>query len=238
MREPLQIWFDRWTDEYANSSAYFRDKASEQIMFVRDELATLVWTGVPYLKRENEGGSRNSCKITSYVIGEHQSKSVRLPIYLFERTDLGIQLLRRVSPGSHLRLSLREPPSVVGLPQSAGPVDRNLPLHAQRRCDPAPGVAHEGIASEGARRSEVKCIVGYKGRTCPRNTSPSAISAPSIRRMCRRPRGILACAELGRHGGGRHIRLAICSRFLTGTSICQCSASTMRVHPTRKQGAF
>lgn len=104
VREPLQIWFDKWTAEYANSLAYFRDRASEQIMFVRNEIAALVWTGVPY--RESEGASQGqSCKVSAYVIGEHRSKSVRLPIYLFERTDLGLQLVMRGN-GRDWRLSV------------------------------------------------------------------------------------------------------------------------------------
>jgi len=105
VREPLQIWFDKWTDEYANSLAYFRDKANEQIMFVRNELAALVWAGVPYSKLESEGDPRSDCKVSAYVIGEHRSKSVRLPIYLFERTDLGLQFVMRGN-GRDWRLSV------------------------------------------------------------------------------------------------------------------------------------
>jgi hypothetical protein len=95
VREPLQIWFDNWRAEYDSSTLYFKNAASEQIMFVRDVLAPLFWAGVPYSELASEGEPRGDCKITGFVIGEHRSKSVRLPVYLLERTDLGLQFVMR-----------------------------------------------------------------------------------------------------------------------------------------------
>lgn len=105
VRDPLQIWFDRWTAANATSPAYFRDGASAQIVFVRDELAELIWRDVPYAERASEGDPQSNCKVTGYVIGEHRSLGVRLPIYLFARADLGIQFVMRGN-GTDWRLSV------------------------------------------------------------------------------------------------------------------------------------
>ncbi len=95
MRIPLRIWFDEWTKEYGSSTYSLRDGASAQVMLVRDQLAPLVWADVPYEDRDREGEPRGDCAITVHVVGEHHSKSVRLPVYSFERPDLGIQMVLR-----------------------------------------------------------------------------------------------------------------------------------------------
>jgi hypothetical protein len=95
MKQPIQAWFDKWLAEHEGSDLYYKDAASAQVQLVRDTLAALVWADVPYWKRANEGEPRTDCKVTGYVISEHRSKSVRLPVYLFERADLGIRFVLR-----------------------------------------------------------------------------------------------------------------------------------------------
>jgi hypothetical protein len=94
MKEFLQSWFDKWLLD-SDSKLLWKERALAQILFVRDEISALIWAGVPYEKLANEGAPRNNVKITGYVIGEHRSKSVRLPVYLLERPDLGIRIVLR-----------------------------------------------------------------------------------------------------------------------------------------------
>jgi hypothetical protein len=93
--EPLQAWFDQWLLEYKESKMFAHSAAQEQIMFVRDELAPLVWSGVPYDLIPREDGSRDDCPVSGRVISEHSSKSVRLPVYQLDRADLGLQFTLR-----------------------------------------------------------------------------------------------------------------------------------------------
>lgn len=95
MKKPLQIWFDAWLAEHKDSRLFAIDAAQRQIMYVRDELSQLVWAGVSYDDLPIEGGPRGDCKVTAYVIGEHRSKSVRLPVYLIERPDLSLRFVLR-----------------------------------------------------------------------------------------------------------------------------------------------
>jgi len=111
MREPLQIWFDKWRAEHADFPAYLR--VSEQIKFIRDELSALVWAGVPFTG--DPWCALDLCDrgITPHVIGEipkSSSLSVRLPICLFERADLGIQLVMRWYGGGWLLSVMSEHP--------------------------------------------------------------------------------------------------------------------------------
>ena len=100
MREHLQPWYDRWLAEHADTNLIYvgRDARGEvtlpQVHFVRDDLAGLFWADVPYDARKT-APPREDCKETALVIGEHSSKSVRLPVYSLERPDLGIQVVLR-----------------------------------------------------------------------------------------------------------------------------------------------
>lgn len=100
MRDHLQPWYDRWLADHEKTNLLFvaRDRHGgiylPQVHFVRDQLAGLFWADVPYDARKAIE-PRASCKETAYVIGEHTSKSVRLPIYSLERPDLGLQVVLR-----------------------------------------------------------------------------------------------------------------------------------------------
>lgn len=61
---------------------------------MRDTLASLVWQDVPYDSRKS-APPRDNTRETAWVIGEHTSKSVRLPVYSLERQDLGLQIVLR-----------------------------------------------------------------------------------------------------------------------------------------------
>ncbi len=65
-----------------------------QVHFVRDTLAGLLWADVPYDTRP-QSTPREECKETAFVVGEHRSKSVRLPVYSLERPDLGLAVTLR-----------------------------------------------------------------------------------------------------------------------------------------------
>ena len=98
MRVPLQTWYDAWLREHEGTDLIYAKSGSKvqlpQVHFVRDTLARLAWRGVKYddIPREPE---RPDCAVTAYVIAEHRSKSVRLPVYSIERPDLGLQIVLR-----------------------------------------------------------------------------------------------------------------------------------------------
>lgn len=92
---PLQEWFDKWLIQYKGSDLFAYQAVSEQIMFVRDVVAPLVWSGVPYALHPREEGERGDCPVSIHVIGEHSSKSIRLPVYQLARPDLGLRLTLR-----------------------------------------------------------------------------------------------------------------------------------------------
>jgi hypothetical protein len=101
MKIPMQAWYDRWLKANQDTNLVYVPKNSRgepslhQVHFVRDTLASIVWADVPYDKRPNEPPPRETCKETCFVIGEHRSKSVSLPVYSLERPDLGIQFVLR-----------------------------------------------------------------------------------------------------------------------------------------------
>jgi hypothetical protein len=100
MKEHLQPWYDRWLKANHGTDLSYVPKNSrgepslEQVHFVRDYLSGILWADVPYDKR-GPAPPRDTCKETGFVIGEHTSKSVRLPVYSLERPDLGIQFVLR-----------------------------------------------------------------------------------------------------------------------------------------------
>jgi hypothetical protein len=94
----LQPWYDRWLKEYEDSNLIYARLGEKvllrQVHFVRDTLAPLVWADVPYEKRAL-ATPRYDIRETAIVVGEHHSKSVRLPVYAIERPDLGLRLVMR-----------------------------------------------------------------------------------------------------------------------------------------------
>lgn len=98
----MQAWYDQWLAEHkdpANDLIYSKNSRGEptlnQVHFVRDDLSSVFWADRPYAERSQEPEPRIDCKETCYVIGEHRSKSVRLPVFSLERADLGIQFVMR-----------------------------------------------------------------------------------------------------------------------------------------------
>lgn len=98
MKVHLQPWYDRWL---ANAKAeanndgpknYRGDPSLGQLHFVRDNLCGVLWADVPYDKRPS-APPRDDAKETAFVVGEHRSKSISLPVYSLERPDLGIQFV-------------------------------------------------------------------------------------------------------------------------------------------------
>jgi len=98
MREYLQTWYDAWLKQHRDTNLIYAkhgdDVRLSQVHFVRDYLSGLVWSDVKYDDRATEP-ERSDCKVTAMVIGEHRSKSVRLPVFAFDRPDLGIQIILR-----------------------------------------------------------------------------------------------------------------------------------------------
>lgn len=99
MREHLQPWYDRWLKEHADTNLIYAKGGQgsahlRQVHFVRNHLAEIVWEDVPFLRRA-QALPRHDCRETAFVVGEHTSKSVRLPVYSIERPDLGIRFVLR-----------------------------------------------------------------------------------------------------------------------------------------------
>lgn len=98
---PLQEWYGAWLDENAETQLLFVSKDSRgdvslpQVHFVRDSLARLVWGDRKYEDIPLCPSPRDDCRESAWVIGEHRSKSVRLPVFSFERPDLGVQVVLR-----------------------------------------------------------------------------------------------------------------------------------------------
>lgn len=84
MNEPIQEWFNKQR-EATPDEMYYKGASGRQIMFARDTLTGLVACGLAYEEAK---------KITT-VISTHTSKSVLLPVYQFERVDLGLRLIAR-----------------------------------------------------------------------------------------------------------------------------------------------
>lgn len=78
-RVELQVWFQAWLSKEVpcHSTAINKTAAAAQVTFIRDRLSLLV----PFS--------------TTHVIGEHHSKSVRLPVYEINQPSLGVRLVLR-----------------------------------------------------------------------------------------------------------------------------------------------
>lgn len=102
MKIGLQSWYRTWLKEHERTNLIYAGGASgdgprlDQVNFVRDRLGhQLVWGDVPFEDREKEPAPNDDQRVTAWVIGEHRSKSVRLPVYLIERPDLGVRFVLR-----------------------------------------------------------------------------------------------------------------------------------------------
>lgn len=99
MREHLQPWYEKWLDEHKSTDLIYVNRNSRnepslaQVHFVRDTLGHVMWKDIPYDTRPI--AHPRECKESAWVIGEHRSKSVRLPVYSLERPDLGIRFVLR-----------------------------------------------------------------------------------------------------------------------------------------------
>jgi len=97
-KEHLQPWYDKWLEEHADTDLIYTRSGGKiqlsQVHFVRDQLSAVFWQGIPRKDRP-PAPPRDGCKQTAFVIGEHHSKSVRLPVYLLERPDLGLKVVLR-----------------------------------------------------------------------------------------------------------------------------------------------
>jgi len=98
MRMHLQPWYDHWLEEHKDTGLLYARSGERvqlgQVHFVRDDLGPLFWSGVPYDERP-VAGARADCRETALVVGEHHSKSVRLPVYALERPDIGLRVILR-----------------------------------------------------------------------------------------------------------------------------------------------
>lgn len=98
-RQHLQPWYDEWLSEHRETDLLYvnRNARNEpslaQVHFVRDTLGGLFWSDIPYDARPI--ATPRASKESAWVIGEHRSKSVRLPVYSLERPDLGLQVVLR-----------------------------------------------------------------------------------------------------------------------------------------------
>lgn len=100
MKIELQAWYDKWLADHQGTDLLYVPKNGRgepylpQLQFVRDQLAPLLWRDKSYddLPR---GEKRPDCKRLVDVVGEHTSKSVRLPVYEIHRPDLGIRVVLR-----------------------------------------------------------------------------------------------------------------------------------------------
>jgi hypothetical protein len=85
MNEPLQEWFNNQRNNTPDEMLYKGSSAS-QIMYVRDDLCGLISCGM-------DDSEKRSGIIT--VISTHTSKSVKLPVYSFDRSDIGLRIIAR-----------------------------------------------------------------------------------------------------------------------------------------------
>lgn len=101
MRVPLQAWYDAWLEDHRKTELIYVNRNARgepylaQLHFVRDALAPMVWSDILYDDRPCEPDPRADCHETAWIIGEHRSKSVRLPVYSIERPDRGLRFVLR-----------------------------------------------------------------------------------------------------------------------------------------------
>lgn len=100
MREHLQKWYREWLKEHEETDLIYAGAGGKpslhQVHFVRDTLSSIVNMGIRYedLPKTDIGLGYEE-RDAGFVISEHGSKSVRLPVYLLERADLGLKFVLR-----------------------------------------------------------------------------------------------------------------------------------------------
>lgn len=87
MNEPLQQWFNKQR-ENTPDEMYYKEASGSQIMFARDKLCGLISCGM-----DDDDFEKRRGIVT--VISEHRSKSVVLPVYNFDRSDIGLRIIAR-----------------------------------------------------------------------------------------------------------------------------------------------
>lgn len=100
---PLQQWYSDWLKEHRDTGLIHAnpDRPSlQQVHFVRDVLAYKLWSDLDYdelprvsIKHESDGIRAHPDTVR--VIGEHRSKSVRLPVFSISRPAHGLRLVMR-----------------------------------------------------------------------------------------------------------------------------------------------
>jgi hypothetical protein len=114
LRISLRDWMEA---NLPRDEMLWRGSAVDQMVFVRETLNQLVWTGVPWADRGEP-----------MVISTHRSKSIDLPVYELSRPDVGIRLVMRDNFYNWKLSVLSERPLDVdlsGLCKTTPPVDRN-----------------------------------------------------------------------------------------------------------------
>jgi len=84
MNEQIQEWFNT-QQESTPDKMLCKEPSAFQIMFARDVLKGILSRGLEYERARN----------ILTVISEHTSKSVRLPVYNFDRSDIGLRVIAR-----------------------------------------------------------------------------------------------------------------------------------------------
>lgn len=95
---PIQEWYDVWLTEHEGTSLTYAQPHRprlDQVHFVRDNLAQVFWQGVKYADIPRAPAPRGDCKDTVQVVGEHRSKSVRLPVFHMYRPDIDVRMIAR-----------------------------------------------------------------------------------------------------------------------------------------------
>ena len=96
MNENLKEWFNKQR-ENTPDEMYYKNASSSQIIFARDSLCALISRGMPtgegYSDEDRLLYEKKRGIVT--VICQHISKSVALPVYNFDRSDIGLRMIMR-----------------------------------------------------------------------------------------------------------------------------------------------
>ena len=90
MKVPLQEWYNEWRKEHEGTTLLYVNSDNPSLHQVRFICDTLKWQFFNGPSLAGPGDDRDI-----FVIGEHHSKSVRLPVYLLARADIGLQFILR-----------------------------------------------------------------------------------------------------------------------------------------------
>jgi hypothetical protein len=135
MNEPLQEWFNNQR-ENTPDEMYYKKASWSQIMFARDKLCGLISAGIEdYEKRRD----------VVTVISEHKSKSVRLPVYSFDRPDIGLRIIARDNFYDWKISVISDTPIIADF---SGLFHTNPPIDPEYTGDPLHSVYFEGFPKE------------------------------------------------------------------------------------------